>query len=44
MRAARIMGANGMRLVADRYTWRRIAGSTLDLYRTLSHRPLAQSA
>jgi poly(glycerol-phosphate) alpha-glucosyltransferase len=42
--AARAMGDNGRRLVAGKFTWRRIGAETLGIYRNLLARRLAYSA
>jgi len=42
--AAKAMGVNGRRLVAERFTWQRIAAETLALYRSLALSPVARSA
>lgn len=43
-KAANAMGANGRRLVRERFTWPNIAAETIRLYRSLSAHPLARTA
>jgi poly(glycerol-phosphate) alpha-glucosyltransferase len=42
--AARSMGENARRLVARKFTWQRIAGETLEIYRSLKDCRVARSA